>query len=153
MYIGDLNSEHLNSGNKTFTGSLFKFRFQVVIYCNILNSVFGESGRQAGVVASGGELKSFKRHFLLKERGWQWPAPFPLSLRSALTLTPINITSCQVQWNWASESGPVFKWWSEYLSFNQMVIWIPNYHGTGHLNSKPFDDWTNPPDLNTKLVC
>ena len=34
-----------------------------------------------------------------------------------------------------------------------MVIWIPNYHGTGHLNSKPFNDRTNPSDLKTKLVC
>ena len=48
-------------------------------------------------------------------------------------------------------SGPVFKWWSEYWSVNQMVIWIPNYHGTGHLNSKPFDERTNTHDLNTVL--
>ena len=25
--------------------------------------------------------------------------------------------------------GLVFKWWSEYQFVNQMVIWIPNYHG------------------------
>ena len=50
-------------------------------------------------------------------------------------------------------NGLVFKWWSEYWSVNQMVIWIQNYHGTGHLNSKPFEDQTNPHDLNTKLVC
>ena len=35
-------------------------------------------------------------------------------------------------------SGPVLKWWSEYLSVNQMVIWTMNYHSTGYLNSKPF---------------
>ena len=49
-------------------------------------------------------------------------------------------------------SGLIFKWWSEYRSINQMVIWIPNYHGTRHLNSKPFDEQTNPHDRNTKLV-
>ena len=50
-------------------------------------------------------------------------------------------------------SGPVFKWWSEYRSINQMVIWILNYHGTGPPKSKPFDERINPHDLNTELVC
>ena len=50
-------------------------------------------------------------------------------------------------------SGLVFKWWSEYQSVNQMVIWIPNYHGTGHLKSERFDEQTNLHDLNAKLVC
>ena len=34
---------------------------------------------------------------------------------------------------------PIFKWWSEYWSINQMVIRIPNYPCTEHLNSEPFD--------------
>ena len=46
-----------------------------------------------------------------------------------------------------------FKRWSDYWSDNQMVIWIPNYHGTEHLKSEPLDKQTNPHDLNTKLVC
>ena len=45
------------------------------------------------------------------------------------------------------------KWWSEYRSVNQTGIWMPNYHGTRNLNSKPFDERTNLHDLNTKLVC
>ena len=28
-------------------------------------------------------------------------------------------------------SGPVFKWWSEYWSYNQMLIWIPNCNVPG----------------------
>ena len=50
-------------------------------------------------------------------------------------------------------SGPVFKWWSVYLSINQTVICIRNYHGTGHLNIESFDKQTNPNDLNTQIVC
>ena len=50
-------------------------------------------------------------------------------------------------------SGPVIKWWSEDRSVNRMVIWISNYHGTGHQNSKPFNKQTNPHDLDTELVC
>ena len=49
-------------------------------------------------------------------------------------------------------SGPVFKRWFVCQSINQMVIRILNYHGTRHLNSKPFDEQTNRHDLNTKLV-
>ena len=33
------------------------------------------------------------------------------------------------------------------------MIWIPNYHGTGHPNCKLFNNQTNPNDLNSKLVC
>ena len=48
-------------------------------------------------------------------------------------------------------SGPVFKWLSEYRSVNLMVIRIPNYHDKAvHLNTKPFHDQTNPHDLNTE---
>ena len=46
---------------------------------------------------------------------------------------------------WNLNSGPDFV--------NQMVIWIPKYHGTGHLNSEPFHESINPHDLNTQLVC
>ena len=49
-------------------------------------------------------------------------------------------------------SRPVCKWWSEYWSANQMVIWIQNYHGSWHLNSKPYDNCTNLRDQNTKLI-
>ena len=48
--------------------------------------------------------------------------------------------------------GPVFKWWSEYLSVNQMVIQILNYHGAGHMISEPFKEGTNLHDLNTLQV-
>ena len=50
-------------------------------------------------------------------------------------------------------SGLSLKWWSEYGSVNQMVIWITNYHGIRHLNSKPFGDQTDFHHLNTELVC
>ena len=53
---------------------------------------------------------------------------------------------------WAN-SRLVFKWWSEYRSINQMVIWILNFHDTRHLNSAPFNKRTNTHDLNTQLVC
>ena len=33
-----------------------------------------------------------------------------------------------------------------------MVIWIRNYHGTGHVDSEPFNEQKIPHDLNTKLV-
>ena len=32
-------------------------------------------------------------------------------------------------------------------------LFTGRWYGTWHLNSKPFDDWTNSHDLNTKLVC
>ena len=51
------------------------------------------------------------------------------------------------------EKGPQNRWWFEYWSVNQMVIWKHNYHGTGHLNSESFDNRTNSNDLNTLLVC
>ena len=35
---------------------------------------------------------------------------------------------------------------------NQMGIWILNHNGTRHLNTEPFDEQTNPYDLNTKLA-
>ena len=41
----------------------------------------------------------------------------------------------------------------EYLSINQMMIWMLNHNVTGHLNIEPFDKQTNPHELNTKLVC
>ena len=50
-------------------------------------------------------------------------------------------------------SRPVFKWWSESWYINQMVIRIPNYHDTGHLNSKPLNNGTTLHDLITELVC
>ena len=34
----------------------------------------------------------------------------------------------------------------------QMMVWIPNFHATWHLNSKPFHKQTIPHDLTTKLV-
>ena len=46
----------------------------------------------------------------------------------------------------------LFKWWSEYRSVNQMVIWILNYHGTGFWIPKTFKEQTNFHDLNTKLA-
>ena len=46
----------------------------------------------------------------------------------------------------------LFKWWSEYWSVNQMVIWIRNYHCTWHLNSTPFNKLTNLHYLKSKLV-
>ena len=45
-----------------------------------------------------------------------------------------------------------FKWWSEYRSVNQMVIWILSFHVTGYLNNEPFNYQTEVCDLNTKLV-
>ena len=51
------------------------------------------------------------------------------------------------------KSGPVFKWWSEYRSVDQLVNWIPNYRGTGHQNSQPFDERRNLHDVKTKLAC
>ena len=56
-------------------------------------------------------------------------------------------------WYQNQNYGPVFKWWSKYKSADQMVIWILNIHGTVHLNSEPFNEQTNPLDLNSKLVC
>ena len=44
-----------------------------------------------------------------------------------------------------------FKWWSDYWSINQMVIWMLNYGDTRHLNSEPFKNRTNIHDPNTKL--
>ena len=34
-----------------------------------------------------------------------------------------------------------------------MLMWIPNYHGYGHLKSNQFDVWTNLYDLNNELLC
>ena len=42
--------------------------------------------------------------------------------------------------NGGLNTSPLTKWWSEYQT----------NHVAGHLNSKPFSDWTNPHDLNTK---
>ena len=53
---------------------------------------------------------------------------------------------------WHMNSRLVFKWWSEYQSVNQMVIRIPNFHGTRHLNTKPFYELTSPFDLNNKFA-
>ena len=48
-----------------------------------------------------------------------------------------------------SEQQIKFKWWSEYQSINQMVIWILNYFGPEHLKGESFDEQTNPCDLKT----
>ena len=78
-----------------------------------------------------------------------------IHLKSELLLVPYwngSPIRCPVPWFWHLNSGLVFKWWSEYWSVNHMVIWIPTYHGTGHLNIKTLDKQANPHDLRTKLV-